>query len=76
MAKVNEDPQYLRNRLEDLHGEFLALERAAMVLADHNVKLRTFLARMLDGGDLADQVPDPVKAIAANLVSMERACGG
>ena len=74
MAKVNESPEYLQQQLHDLHGEFVALEGAAMVLADHNVKLRSFLLRLCDSEDLGHAVPEEVRQMALKLSSMERTC--
>lgn len=74
MAKVNESPEYLQQQLQDLHGEFVALEAAAMVLADHNVKLRSFMLRLNDPEDLGHAVPEEVRQMALKLSSMERTC--
>lgn len=74
MAKVNESPEYLQQQLQDLHGEFVALEGAAMVLADHNVKLRSFLLRLSDPEDLGHGIPEDVRKEARKLTSMERTC--
>ncbi len=48
-----------------------AIERAAERLADHNVRLRTFLLRMLDPEDLGHAVSQEVRTIAQSLVTMQ-----
>lgn len=48
---------------------------AAERLADHNVRLRSFLLRLLDPEDLGLAVTQEVRDEARKLVSMPRAVG-
>jgi hypothetical protein len=48
------------------------LELAAERLADHNVRLRSFLLRLLDPEDLGHAVTDEVRRLANDLVKTPR----
>lgn len=49
-----------------------SLERAAELITDHNVAMRSFLLRMLDPEDLGLAVTNEVRELARNLVNMPR----
>lgn len=48
------------------------VEKAAQRLADHNVRLRTFLLRLLDPDDLGHAVTPEVRKLASELVKNPR----
>ena len=47
-----------------------ALERAAERIADHNVRLRAFLLRLLEPEDLGHAVTREVRQLARELLNM------
>lgn len=51
------------------------IELAAERITDHNIKLRTFLLRLLDPEDLGHAVTNEVRALARDLVKMPREGG-
>lgn len=54
------------------HGQDDALRSAAQRIAEHNVRLRSFLLRLLDPEDLGHAVTPEVRELARALTVMPR----
>lgn len=57
-------------------NDYQTLMAAAERIADHNVKLRSFLLRLLDPEDLGHAVSPEVREEAKVLVNMPRMANG
>jgi len=57
-------------------SDYQTLMAAAQRIADHNVRLRSFLLRLLDPEDLGHAVSDEVRNSAKELINLPRLGNG
>jgi hypothetical protein len=75
MSKLMESSEFLYTHLQNITVGAAALERAAVHITDHNVRMRTFMLRIVDPEDLGHAVTDEVRKIAGALLTMDSGNG-
>jgi len=75
MSKLLESSEFLYTHLQNITAGAAALERAAVHITDHNVRMRTFMLRIVDPEDLGHAVTDEVRRMAGALLTMDSGNG-
>ena len=74
MSKLLESSEFLYTHLQNITVGAAALERAAVHITDHNVRMRTFMLRIVDPEDLGHAVTE-VRRLAGALLTMDSGNG-